>query len=80
MVDWRLFSLLLITLTVVAINTVHWSSEWHTLSEVWQGYAITNKGHGHFKLPLLYLVMFMPLLFAGAGRWSFDSVINKKTI
>lgn len=73
----RLFSLLLIVLTVVAINTVHWPSEWNTLSELWQGYAITDKGQGNFKLPLLYLVMFMPLLFAGAGRWSLDHVINK---
>ncbi len=74
----RLFSLILIVLTVVAINTVHWSSEWNTLTELGQGYVITNKGHGNFKLPLLYLIMFMPLLFGGAGRWSLDFVINKK--
>jgi len=73
----RLFSLLLIVLTVVAINTVHWSSEWNTLSELWQGYAISNKGHGNFKLPLLYLIMFMPLLFSGAGRWSLDYLLKK---
>ncbi len=76
----RLFSLLLIVLTLVAINTVHWSSEWNTLTELWQGYAISNKGHGNFKLPLLYLIMFMPLLFSGAGRWSLDYLINKKIV
>ncbi len=74
----RLFTLLLIILTLVAINTVHWSSDWNNLSELWQGYAITNKGQGNFKLPLLYLIMFIPLLFSGAGRWSVDYFIKKQ--
>jgi len=73
----RFFTWSLIVLTLVAINTVHWSSEWNTLSELWQGYAITNKGHGNFKLPLLYLIMFTPLLFGGAGKWSLDYAFNK---
>jgi putative oxidoreductase len=73
----RIFSILLIILTLVAINTVHWPSEWTTLSELWQGYAISNKGHGNFKLPLIYLIMFIPLLFGGGGRWSLDHVIQK---
>ncbi len=73
----RFFSLSLIILTLVAINTVHWSTEWNTLSELWQGYTITNKGYGNFKLPLLYIIMFMPLLFGGAGRWSLDYALSK---
>ena len=73
----RFFTLSLMILTVVAINTVHWSSDWTTLSELWQGYAVTNKGHGNFKLPLIYLIMFMPLLFGGAGRWSLDYTLSK---
>ena len=73
----RFFSLSLIILTLVAINTVHWSTEWNSLSEFWQGYAITNKGYGNFKLPLLYIIMFMPLLFGGAGRWSLDYALTK---
>ncbi|WP_288053138.1 DoxX family protein [Methylobacter sp.] len=73
----RFFTLSLTILTVVAINTVHWPAEWNTLSELWQGYAITDKGHGNFKLPLLYLIMFMPLLLGGAGRWSLDYVLNR---
>ena len=73
----RFFTLSLMILTVVAINTVHWSSDWNTLSELWQGYAITNKGHGNFKLPLIYLIMFMPLLFGGAGKWSLDYALTK---
>ncbi len=73
----QFFALSLIILTVVAINTVHWPSAWNTLSDLWQGYTITNKGHGNFKLPLLYLIMFMPLLFGGAGHWSLDYILNK---
>lgn len=76
----RFFSLSLIILTLVAINTVHWSGNWNTFSELWQGYAITNKGHGNFKLPLLYIIMFMPLLFGGAGKWSLDHMLNKFTL
>ena len=71
----RFFSLALIILTIVAINTVHWPTEWNTLAELWQGYAISDKGHGNFKLPLLYLIMFMPLLFNGPGKWSLDYVL-----
>jgi len=73
----RIFSLLLIVLTIVAIQTVHWSSDWTSLAELWQGYAISDKGYGNYKLPLLYLIMFMPLLFGGAGRWSLDYLVNK---
>ncbi len=69
------FSLMILTL--VAIETVHWPAAWHSLSELWQGYAITDKGHGNFKLPLLYLIMFLPLLFAGAGRWSLDYLLRR---
>ncbi len=73
----RFFSLALIILTIVAINTVHWPAEWNSLTELWQGYAISDKGHGNFKLPLLYLIMFMPLLFNGPGKWSLDYVLTQ---
>jgi putative oxidoreductase len=68
----RFFSLALMVLTVVAIAAVHWPSEWHTLAELWQGYAITNKGYGNFKLPLMYMLMLSTLVFSGAGRLSID--------
>ena len=72
----RFFSLILIILTIVAIYSVHWPAEWSTLAELWQGYAISNKGYGNYKLPLLYLIMFMPLLINGAGKWSLDYVLT----
>ncbi|MFC3816769.1 DoxX family protein [Lysobacter sp. GCM10012299] len=63
-------------LTVVAIYAVHWPSEWSSLSELWQGYAISNDGHGNYKLPLIYLVMLLPLMLNGGGRFSLDRVIT----
>lgn len=72
----RLFTLAMMILTLVAINTVHWPSEWHSLAELSKGYAITDSGNGNYKLPLIYLVMFMPLLFGGAGKWSLDYAIK----
>lgn len=62
----RFFSFMLIILTIVAIAAVHWSAEWHTLSELWQGY-------GNYKLPLMYLFMLTSLLFSGSGRISLDA-------
>jgi len=61
--------------TVVAIYAVHWPSDWSSLSELWQGYAITNEGFGNYKLPLIYLAMLLPLMLNGAGRFSFDHLI-----
>ncbi len=69
----RFFSAALIVLTVVAIAAVHWPAEWHNLDELWQGYAITDKGHGNFKLPLMYIIMLSSLLFSGGVRLSTDA-------
>lgn len=67
----------LVILTIVAIAGVHWPAEWHTLSGLWQGYAITDKGFGNYKLPLILLVMLMPLLLSGAGKASLDHLIRR---
>ena len=65
-------------LTVVAIYAVHWPSEWSSLAELWQGYAITNDGFGNYKLPLIYLVMLLPLMLGGGGRFSLDHLIRAR--
>ncbi|MGR8934228.1 MAG: HvfX family Cu-binding RiPP maturation protein [Gammaproteobacteria bacterium] len=69
----RFFSAALMLLTVVAIAAVHWPAEWHTLAELWRGYAITDQGYGNFKLPLLYLLMLASLLCSGSGWLSIDA-------
>lgn len=79
----RFFAFSLIILTVVAIAAVHWPSEWHTISELLKGYRITDKagdGFGNYKLPLLYILMFLPLFFSGAGKASVDYLIRTKLI
>lgn len=76
----RFFSLSLIILTIVAIAAVHWPAEWGTLSELLTGYRITDKagdGFGNYKLPLLFLVLLLPLLFSGAGKLSVDYWLQK---
>ncbi len=73
----RLTSFSLIILTVVATLAVHWPEGWSTLGELWKGYAITDKGYGNYKLPLLFLLMFLPLLFSGPGKISIDHLIRR---
>lgn len=78
----RFFSLSLVVLTVVAIVAVHWPAEWSSLSELLAGYRISDKdgdGFGNYKLPLLFVVMLLPLLFNGAGKVSIDYWIRYKT-
>jgi putative oxidoreductase len=71
----RFFSITLMILTVVAIASVHWPEHWNSLSELLRGYRIVDEqgdGFGNYKLPFIYLVMFLPLLFGGAGKLSLD--------
>lgn len=77
----RFFSVSLIILTIVAIATVHWPAHWDTFAELIRGYRIIDEegdGFGNYKLPLLYIIMFMPLLFGGAGKLSLDHAIKQK--
>jgi putative oxidoreductase len=48
---------------------------WQTLQDLAMGYAISDKGFGNFKLPLIFAVMLLPLVFKGAGRLSLDALI-----
>lgn len=74
----RFWALSLIILTVVAISGVHWPDDWNSLAELWKGYSVSNKGFGNFRIPLLFLVMLVPLLFSGAGKLSLDHLLAKK--
>jgi putative oxidoreductase len=76
----RFFALSLWVLTIVAMAAVHWPSEWSSLAELWQGYAITDQGFGNYKLPLLFLVMLLPLVLQGAGRLSLDHLVSRALI
>lgn len=68
----RYVAAILLLLTFVAAWAVHFPPEWHSLSELWRGYAVSDEGFGNFKLPLLFALMFMVLLGHGPGRLSVD--------
>jgi putative oxidoreductase len=75
----RFAAVSLIVITVVATAAVHWPAEWGSLAELWEGYVITAKGAGNFKLPLLFVVILLPLLFYGGGKISLDHLLLKLT-
>jgi putative oxidoreductase len=79
----RFFSISLVILTLVAIASVHWPSELTSLTDLITGYRIIDEegdGLGNYKLPLIYIVMFLPLIFKGAGKLSVDYLIKPKNI
>lgn len=76
----RFFSISLFILTIVAIAAVHWPSEWHSLGELLMGYRFSDKvgdGFGNYKLPLIYMIALLPLIFSGAGKFSVDYLIKQ---
>jgi len=73
----RFWAFSLIVVTWVAILGVHFPEDWSSLSELWKGYAITNKGFGNFRLPLLFLAMLLPLVFRGPGKLSLDHILAR---
>jgi putative oxidoreductase len=60
----RFFSAGLIILDIVAWASVHAA----------YGYNVCDNG---FKLPLMYLIMFIPLLLSGPGKLSLDHLIRR---
>jgi putative oxidoreductase len=56
---------------------VHRPGEWSILAELWQCYRISDNGDGNFKLPLLFVVMLLPLVFHGGGKFSLDHIMLK---
>ncbi len=75
----RYVSLSLLILTLVATLAVHVPPEgWDSFAQMLKGYSITDKGFGNYKLPLLYSILFMPLLFLGGGKASIDHFIYQR--
>ena len=74
----RFWAFSLIVVSIVAISGVHWPDDWSSLAELWKGYAITNKGFGNYRVPLLFIAMLIPLVFQGPGRLSIDGLLAKK--
>ena len=74
----RFWAFSLIVVTIVAIAGVHWPDDWNSLAELWKGYSVSDKGFGNYRIPLLFLVMLIPLVFTGAGRLSLDAVLDRK--
>ncbi len=73
----RFWAFNLLFLTFVATAAVHWPDMWAMWSELLKGYAISDAGHGNFKLPLLFAVMLLPLVFNGPGKLSVDHLLAR---
>lgn len=74
----RFWALSLIVVSIVAISGVHWPEQWDTFAELWKGYAVTNKGFGNYRIPLLFIAMLIPLFFLGAGKASVDYLLHRR--
>ncbi|MEM8815229.1 MAG: DoxX family protein [Pseudomonadota bacterium] len=74
----RFWAFSLIILSVVAILGVHWPDDWSSLAELWKGYAVSDKGFGNYRIPLLFIAMLIPLMLSGAGKLSLDTLLRKR--
>ena len=74
----RFFSVSLFVLTVVAILSVHWPAEWHTLGDLLKGYVLTDQGFGNYKLAAIFLAMLLPLILLGPGKLSLDHDFRRR--
>lgn len=74
----RFWAFSLVILTIVAIAGVHWPDDYSSFAELWQGYAVTDKGFGNYRIPLLFIAMLIPLVFSGAGKLSIDHVLARR--
>ncbi len=75
----RLAAVSLVVITGVATAAVHWPADWSSLQELWEGYVITANGGGNFKIPLLFVLMLLPLVFHGGGKLSLDHLLISLT-
>ncbi len=67
----------LFVLTAVATAAVHWPDNWMGITQLLKGYAISDMGHGNYKLPVIFLAMLLPLIFRGAGKLSLDALLAR---
>jgi putative oxidoreductase len=75
----RLSAVFLLVITAVLAAALHWPAHWGSLAELWKGYTITAGEAGDYKMSLLFIVMLMPLLFHGGGKFSLDHLLLKLT-
>lgn len=67
---------------LVGLGTRFWALSLSILTIV--AWAAVHAGHGYnvcdngFKLPLIYLVMFVPLALRGAGLFSLDALVARR--
>jgi putative oxidoreductase len=76
----RFVAFSLLVLTFVATAAVHWPDMVSMWTDLLKGYAISDKGFGNYKLPLLFSVMLLPLVFNGAGRLSLDHWLGGRSL
>lgn len=74
----RFWAFSLVILSIVAIAGVHWPDDWSSLAELWKGYAVSNKGFGNYRIPLLFIAMLIPLILSGPGRLSVDYFLSRR--
>ena len=67
----------LLVLTFVATAAAHWPDMLAMWGDLAKGYAITDMGFGNFKLPLLFVVMLLPIIFQGPGKISLDYLLAR---
>jgi putative oxidoreductase len=75
----RFSAVSLLVITGVATAAVHWPNAYENFGQLWEGYAITAREAGNFKLPLLFELMLLPLIFHGGGKLSLDHLLITMT-
>ena len=74
----RYVSMTLIAVTLVAIYAAHLPTDgFGSISDIFDGYRISRECAegvctGNYKLPVMFLVMFVPLALSGGGKLSLD--------
>ena len=80
----RYVSLCLIVVTLVAIYAAHLpTGGFGSISDLFDGYRISRQCEdgictGNYKLPVIFLVMFIPLALSGGGKLSVDHWLSRR--